>query len=90
MRLIAIATSLAFSSTTAIAACDANTDVLSDCLDGAKKAAVEVFRTDDDKAKGEAVGESSGNCVQCASEHLADKMRQLSNDQPGQIYNGQK
>ncbi|CCV11266.1 hypothetical protein [Mesorhizobium sp. STM 4661] len=70
--------------TLARSACDANTDVASDCLDNVTEAAKDVVGAGDDATKSESVGEAVGNCIKCAAESLSDKVQQLGAEQTQQ------
>lgn len=59
------------------AACDANSNPVSDCFDNVKGAAQDVFKTNDGAQKSKTVGEAVGDCFKCASEATADMLRKF-------------
>jgi bacterioferritin-associated ferredoxin len=63
--------------TPALAVCDASSDPSEECLEGFTEAARDVFNTEDDVEKSKTVGEAVGECIECATATMADKLRKF-------------
>jgi len=64
----------------ALATCNADSNVLGDCLDEFENAAKATVGTDNDTEKAQSAGKAVGNCIQCASETMSDQMRSFAPD----------
>lgn len=79
---------LAFASfgSDSMAGCSADTDVLSDCGDGFREAAQDVFKKSDEAERTTTVKEAVEECWKCAQDSVSDSINNFGRDTP--IYNG--
>lgn len=64
----------------ASAACDANSNALSNCLVETVNGAKATIGTDNDAEKAQSVGEAIENCVTCAADQIGDSLSNFGKD----------